>query len=284
MDNPLPPLSSRLVIDALVRADGTVSLGQAYSVANALGIPDQRMRLTVGRLLAEGRFTKSGRGRAGVLTRTTSADIEERHDVEFVALAYAQDRGEAPWDGYWRLISVSVPESNRALRDHARRTLLRLGAALLPGGIYLSPHDLTALLLAEAPDLADQKTLLVARAHELTLGDIGDPRQIAAAAWPLSPVAAAHHELNQLIEHPPAFAGSDAPVARAMTWAHAFDLAHRQDPLLPPELLPQPWIGTTTRASFARAWNSLQLDPTLFHRFRIAATPRTTTETPRRGT
>ena len=61
---------------------------------------------------------------------------------------------ETRWDGRWRLVSFSVSESERALRDRARRTPLRVGAALLPGGVYLFPHDNTGLPQAEAPEVA----------------------------------------------------------------------------------------------------------------------------------
>jgi phenylacetic acid degradation operon negative regulatory protein len=270
MSAPSPTITPRLVVEGLVRRDGTVSLDEAYAVANAVGIADQRLRLTVSRLVAEGRFVKAGRGRGGTLSRTARADLEESHDLAFVAFAYAQDRGEVVWDGAWTLLSVSVPEQKRVLRDQARRTLLRLGAALLPGGVYLSPHAISDLIAAEAPALASQSSLIVARSVELVVGGVRDPRRIAASAWPLDEVADRHRQLLDVLERPPDLAGPKAELGRALVWANAFESAHRLDPLLPPELLPAPWVGAAARSAFAAAWRTHRIDLPLFERFRDA--------------
>ncbi len=90
--------------------------------------------------MAAGAFVEVGRGGAGVLRRTAQADDEERHDADFIRFAYAQDAGEAEWDGRWRLLGLTVPESQQALRDRVRRTLVRLGAGPLNPGLYVWAH------------------------------------------------------------------------------------------------------------------------------------------------
>lgn len=82
----------------------------------------------------------SGRGRAADLTATamTRADIEPGR--AYVRLMYAQDRGDAPWDGTWHLAGFAVPESAREARTGLRQTITALGGAPIHGGLYVSPH------------------------------------------------------------------------------------------------------------------------------------------------
>ncbi|MFD3330585.1 PaaX family transcriptional regulator C-terminal domain-containing protein [Streptomyces sp. NPDC058701] len=67
-----------------------------------------------------------------------------------------------------------------------------------------------------------------------------------------------------------------AALARAVALAAAFSAAMLPDPLLPPELLPQPWPGAVARAAAARAWDRLRADapaggPRLFRLYAEAA-------------
>ncbi|MFD3939892.1 PaaX family transcriptional regulator C-terminal domain-containing protein [Streptomyces sp. NPDC058611] len=71
-------------------------------------------------------------------------------------------------------------------------------------------------------------------------------------------------------------AGGAAALARAVALAAAFSAAMLPDPLLPPELLPQPWPGAVARAAAARAWDRLRVDapaggPRLFRLYAEAA-------------
>ena len=43
----------------------------------------------------------------------------------------------------------------------------------------------------------------------------------------------------------------------AIELAAEFTQAVEPDPLLPPQLLPQPWVGTTARAAVAACWAEL---------------------------
>ena len=266
----VPP--PRTLVEGLVREDGTVVLADAYAVANLLGIEDQPLRLATRRLIAEGEFVQEGRGRAGILRRTAAADQRERHDAEFVQLAYAQDCGQIVWPGVWHLLAVSVPESQRAQRDRLRRTLSRLGAGVLNPGLYVSPHPWGDHLRAEFPHLAGLDRVVTAEAHALTVGGHSDPAQIARLLWPLADLADGHAALLAATAEP-APDDRTARLAHMLRLAHLFSVAHLPDPLLPPELLPPDWIGTRARAAFAAVWRELTAgspDVGLFTRFRFA--------------
>ena len=132
---------TRILIEGLLRTDGTVDGRTLYATADALCKTDQQVRLCIKRLVTEGKFTQEGRGRQATLRATPKALREMEPDVEFVRLAYRQDRDTVtPWDGYWHLAGFAIPESSRKARDALRTRVVYLGGALVQGGLYVSPH------------------------------------------------------------------------------------------------------------------------------------------------
>ncbi|MFF8269640.1 PaaX family transcriptional regulator C-terminal domain-containing protein [Streptomyces sp. NPDC016562] len=267
-------IPTRTVVHALVREDGTVAGEELYEVAGLLGMSDQQVRLCVKRLVAEGRFAMEGRGRRAVL-RTVGAGpgLPLVPEVEFVRHAYRQDRGQEPWDGRWHAFAFAVPESARAARDALRDALTRLGAAPVQGGLYVTPNAIGPYVRAHAAELGLSQALSCLSTRDLAVGGTAEPRALAARLWPLPEIADRYEALRALAQEtePGAAeadgageadaaadgAGAAAGLARAVALAAAFSEAMLPDPLLPPELLPQPWPGTTARAAAADAWARL---------------------------
>ncbi|MFD5766961.1 PaaX family transcriptional regulator C-terminal domain-containing protein [Streptomyces sp. NPDC127049] len=288
-----PEIGTRTLVLALVREDGTVDAGELYSVAEALGMTDQQVRLCLKRLVAEGRFTQDGRGRKAVLRATADATGAIAPDVEYVRHAYRQDQGLAPWDGTWHLFAFAIPETARQARDTLRDTLLHLGAAPLQGGLYVSANAIGEIVDAHARRLGVLASLTRFTSRDLRVGDETDPARLAALLWPLQRVADRHEALAALastrltrLNRPtgptrpsgpsgpsgptrpsgPSGAsgasGADRPtdterLTYAIELAAAFTTAMEPDPLLPPELLPQPWPGSRARALAAECWDAL---------------------------
>ncbi|WP_030671628.1 DNA-binding transcriptional regulator [Streptomyces sp. NRRL B-1347] len=258
-----PEIPTRLLVHALVREDGTVDAGELYTVANVLGMSDQQVRLCVKRLVGEGRFTHEGRGRKAVLRAVADATGSLAPDAAYVRHAYRQDQGLAPWDGTWHLFAFAVPESRRAARDTLRDTLLHLGAAPVQGGLYVCANAVGDLVEAAARHLGVLPSVTFLTSTDLRIGELETPRDLAAALWPLPEIAERHDRLAALAESflaGPGGAGEMTDVERltlAVTLAAAFSAAMRPDPLLPPELLPEPWAGRRARALAARCWELL---------------------------
>ncbi|WP_327419344.1 PaaX family transcriptional regulator C-terminal domain-containing protein [Streptomyces sp. NBC_01233] len=286
-------IPTRMVVHALVREDGTVEGGELYEVAGLLGMTDQQVRLCVKRLVTEGRFTVAGRGRRAVLhlagaagpTGAAGPGLPLVPEVEFVRHAYRQDRGLEPWDGVWHAFAFAVPESARAARDALRDALTGLGAAPVQGGLYVTPHAIGPYVRARAAELGLPEALSCLSTRDLVVGAATDPRALAARLWPLPEIAARYEALHALAtgarsaeDAAPGSARADtvrpadgagsangagpadgavAGLARAIALAAAFSAAMVPDPLLPPELLPQPWAGATARAAAAAAWDRL---------------------------
>ncbi|MDX3535507.1 PaaX family transcriptional regulator C-terminal domain-containing protein [Streptomyces sp. MB09-01] len=255
-----------MVVHALVREDGTVEGGELYEVAGLLGMTDQQVRLCVKRLVTEGRFTVAGRGRRAVLRLTGAAGptgasgpgLPLVPEVEFVRHAYRQDRGLEPWDGVWHAFAFAVPESARTARDALRDALTGLGAAPVQGGLYVTPNAIGPYVRARASELGLTEALTCLSTRDLAVGGTTGPRALAARLWPLPEIAARYEALHALAGSGAGDAeGAAAGLARAVALAAAFSAAMVPDPLLPPELLPQPWAGATARAAAAAAWDRL---------------------------
>ncbi|AWK07620.1 transcriptional regulator [Streptomyces spongiicola] len=262
-----PGIPTRLVVQALVREDGTVDAGDLYAVAGLLGMSGQQIRLCVRRLVDEGRFTQEGRGRKATLHAVADATGSLAPDAAFVRHAYRQDAGLAPWDGTWHLFAFAVPESRRTARDTLREHLLRLGAASVHSGLYVTANPVAELVEARAEQLGVLATLTRLTTTDLRIGELTDPRALAAALWPLGEIARRHEELAafaraglaRLDDGPEP---SDAErLTAAVELAARFTAAMEPDPLLPPQLLPEPWPGTGARRLAADCWARLRGTP-----------------------
>ncbi|MEU4427275.1 PaaX family transcriptional regulator [Actinoplanes sp. NPDC024001] len=240
--------SPRTVLEAFLPLDGAVACGLVYDTANAVGLRDQPVRLTIRRLAAAGELVQEGRGRGGSLRLTAAGRARVDRDRLALRLAQAQDAGAAPWDGAWHLLAVSVEESARSVRDTLRRELVAAGAAAVSTGLYVSPHDLTALL-----DATDRRHLVLATTSHLDVRGITDPLELAEQLWPAAPVDRAYDVLADVLAQQPAH----DPVVQQIRLADALERAVRDDPLLPLELRPSPWRPAELRRRWWAAWASL---------------------------
>ncbi|OCF84394.1 phage repressor protein [Nocardia brasiliensis] len=250
-----------MLVESLVREDATIDAGELYDVANALEMSDQQVRLCIKRLVAEGRFVQEGRGRKAVLRATDLTRDSLEPDLDFVRYMYAQDRGEASWDGRWHLVAFGVPESARHARDSMRDTIVRLGGAPIQGGLYVSANPWEDRIRSAAAQLGVLDQITTFTSSDLTLGRHVSPRDIAEQLWPLDRVAAGHRRLLDAAEHCLGELRTSSRIRHltiAVALAAEFTHATEPDPLLPPQLLPQPWIGAAARAAVAACWAELR--------------------------
>lgn len=246
-----PQISPRTVIEALLPLTGVAPLAIIYDTANLAGLADQPVRLALRRLVASGDIEQTGRGRAGTIGLTRTGRRRLERDRQGLALAFAQDAGDAPWDGRWRLIAVTTPERERGVRDTLRRALHELGAVAVSTSLYVSPHD----LVTELPDEV-APYLSIATTKDLNVRGTTGAQAIAEALWPGKPTVAAYSTLDDALRQDAA--DTDVPnVVRRLLLADALERAIREDPLLPLELRGTPWSPSNTRTAWAIRWRLL---------------------------
>jgi phenylacetic acid degradation operon negative regulatory protein len=173
---------------------------------------------------------------------------------------YAQDRGDAPWDRRWHVVAFAVPESVRSARDAMRDAIVRLGGAAIQGGLYVSPNDWDGEICAMAEQLGIARHVTTMTTADLAVGNVIEPRGLATLLWPLDEIAEGHRRLLAMAERALVSLPDATPTGQqtiAIQLAAEFTRAVEADPLLPPELLPQPWIGVAARATVAACWAEL---------------------------
>ncbi|WP_411144936.1 PaaX family transcriptional regulator C-terminal domain-containing protein [Streptomyces sp. x-80] len=260
---PVVRVPTRMLVEALVRTDHTVDTGEVYATASLLGMSDQQVRLCIKRLVVEGRFTQEGRGRKALLRATDATEQVLGPDADFVAHAYRQDAGLAPWDGTWHLVAFAVPETARVARDALRTALTRLGGGPVQGGLYVSPNAWEPYVEEQVRHLGVLDHVSFLTTDDLRHGSERDPAALARLWWPQAEIADRYHRLTTVTGPRLARlrAPEDLPQAQRLTiaveLAAEFTRAMEPDPLLPPELLSQPWPGTKARELVARCWSLL---------------------------
>lgn len=287
----LPPPSpygvpTRLLVLGLVDEDGAVQAERLFAAGEAAEQSDEQIRSCLRRMMQEGLLEREGRGRRARYLTTTEGRAELEARLDRARRAFTQDAHALSggiWDGMWRIIGFEVPENCRQERDEFRLLLRSFGAAAVHGGVYVTPHMVEDPTMRAAMDLGIESHVFVTTTSTFVVRGIRQPRDIAAMLWPLGELAGRYRELmkrfrpvvsrtRQLVER-----GTQLPDERLMpgtlSMATAFSDVYHDDPLLPPELLPQPWPGSQARAmvrdarALARELRAEPQSPTLFSFF-----------------
>ncbi len=262
MSNPTETISPRVLVFGLSRADGRIPAEELNQIGEACGLNRERIRSCLRRLQADGALEREHGGRGAGYSLSALGEAALREELERYRRAYERDSAES-WEGRWHLAAFTLDEDNRPSRDHLRDRLLSLGGVRLMGGLYLSasPWESEVRALAEALGVGSMITL--SSTADLEVGGVRDPAALAARFWPLAELAAAYRDFVRRFS--PAVATlqemrekgerlDDAVfLPAAFDMSVAFQACFDQDPLLPRELLPQPWAGTQARDLLLRS-------------------------------
>ncbi|TQN42780.1 PaaX family transcriptional regulator [Blastococcus colisei] len=151
------------------------------------------------------------------------------------------------WDGRWLVLTVGVPENNRALRQRLRTQLGWAGLGSPSPGVWVTPRthrENRARKVLEDLQLSEGSWSFVS-----TAGAIGDERSLARAAWDLDDVERRYEDFLDLVSHRRPRTDRQALIAQVrlvQEWRR-FPLL---DPGLPRELLPPRWTGNRAAEVF----------------------------------
>jgi len=170
-----------------------VWVGSLITLLEPLGMTDQAVRSTLSRSLKNGWFDTRRQGRNSFYSLTPRAKrlLEEGSERLFAP------RQPRPWDGRWHLLSYSVPENRRKLRDRLRQRLVWMGFGYLNTGTWITPY-------AVPKDLLDWLDASRAGAYVELFGatyEGADPHDLVRRAWDLAGLEAAMHAF--LAKHGP---------------------------------------------------------------------------------
>lgn len=160
---------------------------------------------------------------------------------------------DTQWDGYWRMLTYSIPESMRTRRDDLRHELSWTGFAPVASGTWLSPNPLEEAVqeLIERYDIGKYVDLFLAR-HK----GPGTPQELVARCWDLAAIQQGYDQFVgrwqsrlERFQH-----GHD--MADHRCFVEKLELVHDYrkflfvDPGLPSDLLPPGWRGFDARRVF----------------------------------
>lgn len=256
-DGPLGegPVSTQFVIfnlfgDYLLPRGGAIWTNRLLRLLELLGIGERAARSTLSRMKQEGWLAtrKFGRHTQTTVTRRGRAILEQGNQRIF----------EPPlerWDGQWRLVVYSMPEEKRELRNELRKKLVWYGFGNLAPGAWVSPHERQAELEAILDELAVRRYVSLFTGRHV--GSLSD-QELVARCWDLPALAAAYGAFVARHQGPydELRAAGAAPLPPASCFVRRFWLTYdfqpfpRKDPNLPPELLPDPWVGHAARQLF----------------------------------
>lgn len=243
------PNSQELVFtvygDYIRHRGGEAWTGSLIELLGLFGLSGQAVRSTLSRMSRKGWLKSRKVGRYSFYS-LTSRCIEL---LEEGAQRIFQPRSD-PWNGQWYLLTYSIPESKRSLRRGLRKRLQWLGFGALHQATWISPRDLRPQVeqVVEALNIHPYVELFTAEHHGFSSDE-----EIVERCWNLKQLN--DYYANFIARYGPSFREHQA---RLMTgngltppecFVQRFMLVHEYrsspyvDPNLPPELLPDDWLG-----------------------------------------
>jgi phenylacetic acid degradation operon negative regulatory protein len=244
-----PPRSKSLVMtvfgDAIAPYGGAIWLGSLIELLAPLAVTDRLVRTSVFRLVQEGWLVASREG------RRSRYGFDPKSLPRFQR---ADRRIYAPpglhWDGRWTLVLAPNGSIDGDLRAAVRKELEWEGFAMLGPGVLAHPAADPEGLLDALNRTGAAGRVFVLTSSELPGAGSRPLRELAHDGWDLTAVARSYVDfigqftpLLALLRKEPLVAPEAAFAIRSLL-IHAYRRLQLHDPLLPIELLPDPWPGS----------------------------------------
>jgi phenylacetic acid degradation operon negative regulatory protein len=209
-----------------------------------LDVAEKAARQAIMRTADSGWIEPSRIGRETRWSLTRAGTDLLREGTERIYSFAAQER---PWDGRWLVLTVGVPENNRALRQRLRTQLGWAGLGSPTPGVWVTPQVDRE---PQARKVLEELGLLVGSwSFVAGAGQIGDERSLSRAAWDLDDVERRYEDFLELVSRRRPRTDRQALIAQVrlvQEWRR-FPLL---DPGLPRELLPPRWTGNRAAEVF----------------------------------
>ena len=248
-----PPRSKSLVMtifgDAIAPHGARLWLGSLIELVAPMGVTDRLVRTSVFRLAQEGWLVANREGR-----RSSYALLPEARP----RFERANRRIYAPpgldWDGRWTIVMAPNGSIDASLRTAVRKELEWEGYAMLAPGLLAHPAADPAPLAEILDRIKAVGKVFVCSAAELPDAGSRPLGELVQEGWDLSGVVSDYcrfiDEFTPLLatlREETDLTPQAAFVVRSLL-IHAYRRVQLHDPMLPLELLPNPWPGSEAYA------------------------------------
>ncbi|MDE2571788.1 MAG: phenylacetic acid degradation operon negative regulatory protein PaaX [bacterium] len=235
--------------DVIRHYGGEIWIGSLNRLMGEFGLSEQAVRAAVSRMARQRWLQARKIGNKSYYSLTEMGRVR----IDQTSPRIYHDLSE-PWDGRWRILTYSIPEQQRSLRDRIRKELVFLGCAMLSPSVWLAPHDVFAQFreAAAALGIADRIDLFAAE-----YAGPHDDRSLVARCWDLPAIERAYRAF--IDEYRPRLTRAQASqplLADNLCFTEREWLVHDYrkflylDPGLPDRVLPRPWPRAEAVAIF----------------------------------
>jgi phenylacetic acid degradation operon negative regulatory protein len=209
-----------------------------------LGVEEKAARQALARTAADGWLEGERYGRR---VRWELTARGRRLLTEGAERIFALGSEPQPWDGRWLVVTVTVPETQRALRHRLRTRLMWAGLGNPAQGLWVTPHPQREAEVKEV--VAELGVGASVFSFTGPFAGVGDESELVRRAWDLESVARHYEEF--LTEFAGARPHGDGEVlAGQIRLVHAWRRFPFLDPQLPDSLLPPRWTGRLAARRF----------------------------------
>jgi phenylacetic acid degradation operon negative regulatory protein len=230
--------------DYLRQRSGEISIAGLIVLMGNFGLSGQAVRSAVSRMCRSG-FLKVRRLRNGSYYSLTVSGYELLNKGTERIFQRKYDK----WDGSWSIVTYSVPEKLREIRDRMRTELGWFGYGALSEATWISPYDMTSEVEALAARLGAKEYI-----YSFRVRHNGSTRatDIVARCWDLDKIHQQYktflHEYQPRYEKYLERTRLGEMIEPNVCFVERFNLIHEYrrlpylDPDLPEELLPANWL------------------------------------------
>ena len=232
--------------DAIAPRGGAVTLGSLIRLATPFGLTERLVRTSVARLARDGWLAARRSGRRSEYRLTPGG--AERF-AEATRRIYAE--GPQQWDGCWTLLVLPAGPQRAQLRE----SLKWLGFGQLDPALLAHPGYSPQVARRRLRSLPGARAALFLDSRG---GALEEDRRLAAQGWDLENLARRYARFVARFAPLEPALGAELPGATAFLvrtlLIHEYRKIHLQDPLLPPALLPEAWVGAAAYALCRRLY------------------------------
>jgi phenylacetic acid degradation operon negative regulatory protein len=223
--------------DSIAPRGGVVTLGSLIRLAEPFGLPERLVRTSVGRLANEGWLSSNREGRQSEYFLTEHG---KNRFAEATSRIYRESLQS--WDRSWTLLLLPQGSSQKAIREE----MLWLGFGQIGAGVLAHPSRSVEDARHQLAELKLEKGVVLMRAE--SEGAEAD-RALLSAGWDLVELGGYYQRFVKAftpVREDVKSRGKVPPEAAFVIRTlliHEYRKIHLRDPLLPPSLLPEDWIG-----------------------------------------